>query len=81
MIKDIKVQDTVIFQSRWCEEDIYDGEVLSVDEKGVTVVYLYDGYKSGTDDVLLEDILAKVDLKAPRIKLKNTPYSGNFIVY
>lgn len=79
----IKVGDTIIFS---CSEynngefSEFDGTVLFVDKESVDVIYL-SGYRSRNDSVKYKDIIAKVDISMPYIKLENAPYSGHFIVF
>lgn len=82
-IENIKEGDKIIFKvdeyrsKGWMEMD---GDVLYTKDNGVEVLYL-SGYKSRNDFIPWKDILAKVDLSLPWVKLKNTPFSGNFLVF
>ncbi len=79
----LELGDKVIFR---CDEygdgNIvdFDGSVQDINDKGVDVLYL-SGYKSRNDFIPFKDVIAKVDLKAPRIKLKSGSFSGHLIEF
>lgn len=79
----IQAKDSVIFR---CDEygdgniRIFDGSVCSVEEAGVYVSYL-SGYKSRNDLIPFSDVIAKVDVSKPRVKLAGGSYSGYFLVF
>jgi len=81
--EDLKPGHTIVFK---CDEynngevSEFDGEVISVEDTGVHVIYL-SGYKSRNDFIPWKDILAKVDKRKAYIQLPNAPYSGRFVVY
>jgi len=59
---------------------VYDCNVLSVNEKGASIVYL-EGYKSRNDFVFFENIAAKVDRRRKRISVANNAFEGRFIEF
>lgn len=75
--------DTIIFRcdewrdGRMCE---FDGHVQGVRENGVDVLYL-SGYRSRNNFIEWKDIIAKVDLSKPCVRLKDAPFSGHFHVF
>lgn len=82
-INTVKQDDTVIFlcdEYRNGKKECFDGKVLYTTEQGAEVLYL-SGYRSRNDLVPFEDIIAKVDLSMPEIKLDEHPYSGHFIKF
>ncbi|TWU51478.1 hypothetical protein [Rubripirellula reticaptiva] len=75
----VKVGDVVIFQRP--DGEWFDGNVLSVWDDGVNVVYL-EGYKSrGPDRVEWNRIRARVDSNSPHVDLGDVPYKGHFEVF
>jgi hypothetical protein len=79
----IKVGDTLIFkcdESRDGDVSEYDGEVQIINVDTVSMIYL-SGYRNRNDDIKFDDVIAKVDLSQPKIKLVDAPYKGNFIVF
>lgn len=61
-------------------EEAFDGDVLYTTDKGVAICYL-SGYKSRTDDITWDKILAKVDKRRKWVDLKGINYSGNFQIF
>lgn len=81
--KDLKPDDVIIFRvDEWRQgtKSEFDGHILSVNKKGVEVLYL-SGYRSRNDFIPFADIIAKVDMSKPVITLKNAPFTGHFIEY
>jgi hypothetical protein len=81
--ENVSVGDVVIFrldESRNGYIQEFDGHVQIINEKGIDILYLC-GHKSQNDFIEWNDVLAKVELSQPKIRLKNAPYSGNFIVF
>ena len=79
----IKVKDTIIFfVDEWRDgrRSEMDGTVQIIDKKGAHVLYL-SGYRSRNDFIPWCDIVAKVDLKKPRVSIKNICYNGNFVIF
>lgn len=79
--KTIKIGDHVAFNFQYNSEskpEIEVGEVVYVSENQVSVIFLY-GYKSLSEDLKKEQIVAIVDktLKTPRTMLGS--FSGHFI--
>lgn len=82
-VKDLKIGDIIIFlcdEWRDGQKSDFDGNILSVSETGVDVVYL-SGYRSRNDFIPFDDIVAKVDKSMPEIKLNRANYRGRFIEY
>lgn len=78
-----KEGDTIIFRvDEYRNGNVMemDGNVLYQTPKGVEVLYL-SGYRSRNDLIEWKDIIAKVDLSKPRVKLENAPFSGHFHVF
>ena len=81
--ENIKIGNVVIFS---CDEyrngntQEFDGHVQVIDDKGVDVLYL-SGYKSRNDHIKWADIIAKLDMRKPYIKLDNAPFSGHFVQF
>ena len=74
---EICVGNIVIFRvDEWGDgrKSEFDGHVISMNEKGVDVVYL-SGYRSRNDFIEWEDIVAKVDKRRTWVKLKTAPLS------
>jgi hypothetical protein len=81
--ENVSVGDVVIFRidsSRDGYIQEFDGHIQIINDKGVDILYL-SGYKSCNDFIEWDDILAKVDLSKPRIRLNNAPFSGHFDVF
>lgn len=79
----VKQDDTVIFlcdEYRDGRKECFDGKVLHTTDQGAEVLYL-SGYRSRSDLIPFEDIIAKVDLSMPEIKLDEHPYRGHFIKF
>lgn len=79
----IKKEDVIIFsvdEYRNGNKQEFDGNVLFVKEDGAEVIYL-SGHRSRNDLIPWEDIIAKVDMSQPRVKLENAPFSGHFLVF
>lgn len=81
----VKVGDTLIClidEWRRGKKDGFDGEVLSIDDDGVNVVYL-SGYRSRNDHVPWEDIIARPCESEPYISLSpwGAPFRGQFEVF
>ena len=75
----VKVGDVVIFQRQ--DSEWFDGDVLSVWDNGVNVIYL-EGYKSrGPDRIEWNCIRARVDLQFPYVDIEDVPYKGHFEVF
>ncbi|WP_010322985.1 hypothetical protein [Marinobacterium stanieri] len=75
--------DTIIFlvdEYRNGKPTHFDGEILSVEDKGVDVIYL-SGHHSRNDFIPWHDIIAKYDANQPYITLENAPYQGRFVVF
>jgi hypothetical protein len=82
-VKDLEKDDVVIFRMDEHNDghvSEYDGHVQFLSDSGVHVLYL-SGHHSRNDLVPWADIIAKVDLSKPRIKLKTAPYNGHFVVF
>ncbi len=58
----------------------YDGNPILLNDKGVTLLYLC-GYKSFTDTVPWEDVIAKVDMSQSRITVADGTFEGHFQVF
>ena len=79
----IKVGNTVIFfvdEYRKGKKEEFDGQVQSIREDGVSVIYL-SGYRSRNDFIPWEDVVAKVDGRKPYKRLERASYSGKFLVF
>lgn len=79
----IKENDVIIFrvdEYRNGNPLEFDGHVLWVRHDGVEVLYL-SGFRSRNDFIPWSDIIAKVDLRQPKVKLDNAPFSGHFVVF
>lgn len=79
--KEIKMGDHLAFNFQYNSDDKPDiqvGEVIWKSENKVSVIFLY-GYKSVTEDLTPDQILAVVDktLQAPRIKMG--AFLGHFV--
>lgn len=81
MKREIKINDNILFLwNGWCgdeEESIFDGTVISINKNQVTVSILY-GFKSCTEDVKMDKIVAIYDPKGSYNRFKG--YSGNGFV-
>ncbi len=79
----LKEGDKIIFRfAEYHDDDLleFDGTIYDVRDDGVDVLYL-SGHRSRNDLVPYNQIIAKVDLDAPRIRLENAPFSGHFAVF
>lgn len=70
----------LVDEYRQGKKEAFDAHVQRVQDNGIDVIYL-SGHRSRNDFVPWVDVLAKVDKRKPRIKLKNTPFSGHFEVF
>lgn len=81
MNREIKIGDNILFLwNGWRsdeEESIFDGTVISINKNQVTVSILY-GYKSSTEDVKMDKVIAIYDPKGSYNKFEG--YSGNGFV-
>ena len=81
--ENIKIGNTIIFK---CDEyrtgrmQDFDGEIQSINDKGVDVIYL-SGYKSRNDFIPWADICAKLDKRKPYINLSNASFCGHFLEF
>ena len=78
--KVLKVGDTVIFYvDEWGngKKEVFDGNIVYISPKGYDILYL-SGYRSRNDLVQAEDIIAKLDMTKPVIKVADGTFNGHF---
>ena len=79
----ISTGDDLIFnvdEYRRGKKEPFDGTVISVQATGVDVIYL-SGHRSRNDFIPWCDIIAKADLKMPKVTLENAPFTGHFLIF
>lgn len=80
---EIKIDNTIIFNvDEYRDNHIvdFDGKVQNVSENGVDVIYV-SGYKSRNDFISWKDIIAKLDMRRPYVKLKKSSFSRHFLEF